>query len=294
MVGLVIGRQRRAWWLLTPFLVGALVLFVIPALLTFGLAFTEYDAISAPKWNGLENFKQVYNDELFPIALKNTLYFTAIAIPLRLLGALALALLLSQKRKGFGLYRAAAYLPTVIPDVAYALIWLWIFNPLYGPLNVILEGLRFDRAAWLVEPSSAKNALILMSLFQVGEGFVVMLAGRRDIPSEYYDSVKVFGGDAWQGFMRVTLPLLAPWMLLLIARDVVMSFQYSFTYTYLMTGGDPYYSTLFMPLLAYEEAFDRFRFGPGSAIMLFIFVSSCSVVWVLYRGFRRLGYIDTK
>ncbi|MEZ4660926.1 MAG: sugar ABC transporter permease [Caldilineaceae bacterium] len=146
-----ITHPRRSWWrahtryrleiglLLAPFLVGAALLVILPALYTVMLAFTEYDALAAPTWRGLANFATIFQRDLFWIAVRNSLIYVALAAPLQLLGALLLALLLHHARPGVRLYRVAAYLPSVAPEVAYALIWLWIFNPLYGPLNKLLE-----------------------------------------------------------------------------------------------------------------------------------------------------------
>src|SRR5512140_351602 len=120
------GYRRGLYVLLAPYLIGAGLLVVLPALLTFGLAFAAYDALSPPLFNGLWNFNEILREPLFPVALRNSAYFIMLAVPLRLLGALGLALLLNLRRPGVGWLRAAVYLPTVIPDVAYALIWLWI------------------------------------------------------------------------------------------------------------------------------------------------------------------------
>lgn len=279
---------RNPLWLASPFFLGVVVLIVVPALMTFGLAFYEYDAISKPVYVGDANFKEVFADPLFSIAVKNTLWLLALALPLRVVGALILALLLEQRRRGTGLYRAAVFLPSVIPDVAYALIWLWVFNPLYGPLNKLIGATGMTPPGWLADANSAKYVFVVMTVFQIGEGFVMMLAARRDIPHEYYENARVMGASAFKSFASVTLPLLMPWLLLLTARDLALSFHTSFVHTYLMTGGDPYYSTLFVSLLAYEEAFDGFRFGPGSAIMLMIFfacaVFTAGLFYIAKRG----------
>ncbi|MGH2543379.1 MAG: carbohydrate ABC transporter permease [Ardenticatenaceae bacterium] len=279
--------------LLGPYLVGTLILVAIPALMTFALAFAEYDALAAPTWAGLQNFRIIFAERLLWTALRNSLYFIVLAVPMRVLGALALALLLHQRRRGVGAYRAAIYLPTVIPDVAYALIWLWIFNPFYGPLNLILTTLGLPAPAWLVNPETAKLAIVIMSLFQIGEGFVVLLAGLQDVPPDFYDAAAVDGASRWQSFRFITLPLLMPWLTLLTFRDVIISFQNTFTPAYIMTGGDPYYATLFLPLLIYEEAFDRFRFGQGSAMMLLMFLVTMLLIVLLYFIFRmQRGHTD--
>ena len=280
-------RQRlyrlELYALLSPYLAGAFIMVVIPALLSLMLAFASYDALAPPAWNGWQNFRQIGTNALFWTALRNSLYFIVLAVPLRLLGALALALLLNKPRPGVGFYRAAIYLPTIVPDMAYALIWLWILNPLYGPLNQTLAFLGLPTPAWLVDPATAKLAFVIMALFQLGEGFVVLLAGLKDIPREYYESAQMDGGNRWQLFRYITLPILSPWLVLLTFRDIILSFQSTFTPAYAMTGGDPYYATLFLPLLIFQEAFDRFRFGTGSAMMLLMFLTTLMLLLILFR-----------
>ncbi|HEY0604414.1 MAG TPA: sugar ABC transporter permease [Herpetosiphonaceae bacterium] len=282
--------HRALGGLLLPYLVGTIVLVALPALLTFALAFTQYDGLSAPVWIGLGNFRELFANPLVWTAIQNSVYFVVLAVPLRLLGALSLALLLKRRSRANGVYRAAIYLPTIIPDVAYALIWLWIFNPVYGPLNTILGSLGLPAPAWLVEPSTAKLAIVIMSLFQIGEGFVVLLAGLHDIPEDFYASAALDGGSRWQMFCRITLPLLAPWLLLLTIRDITLSAQSTFTPAYIMTDGGPYFSTLFMPLLIFDEAFERFRMGSGAAMMLLFFIGLGLLVLLIYFVAGGWGY----
>jgi multiple sugar transport system permease protein len=278
--------------LLLPYLLGTLLLIGVPALLTFALAFFQYDTLSAPQWVGLWNFQDIFGDPLLWVALRNTLYFIFLAVPLQVLLALTLALLLNQRRRGTGLYRAAVYLPTVIPDVAYALIALWIFNPLYGPLNMILRGLGLPAPDWLINPDTAKLAFVIMSLFQIGEAFVILLIGLQDVPPEINAAAAVDGSSARQTLQHITLPLLLPWIALVTFRAVIVAFQWTFTPSLIMTGGDPYYATLFMPLIIYEEAFDRFRFGPGAAMMLIVMMMTLYFISTLYVLFKNGGYAD--
>jgi len=122
------------------------------------------------------------------ISLKNSLIFILMAIPLRITGALLLALFMQTKQKGFGLFRAAVYLPTIMPAVAYAIVWLWIFNPVYGPLNILLTKIGLPAPQWLADPMLARIAIVLMMGFQLGEGFVIMLAGLQSIPLSFYEA----------------------------------------------------------------------------------------------------------
>jgi multiple sugar transport system permease protein len=268
------------------------VLVVLPVWLSFGLAFTAYDGLSAPTWQGLTNFRALLRDPLFEIAARNSLAFVALTVPLRVAIALGLALLLNRPRRGVGLYRVAVYVPTVVPSVAYALIWLWIFNPRYGPLNVVLESLGLPTPAWLIDSATALPAIAFTALFQIGEGFLVLLAGLRAIPEEYHHASALDGAGPGAAFRHITLPLLAPWLLLLAIRDIIVSAQSTFTPALLMTGGGPYYATLFVPLLIYETAFDRFRFGEGAAMTLLVFAAVGALIWLTYRAVGGWGYED--
>lgn len=283
-------HRRQALALLTPYLLGASLLVILPAGISFALAFTRYNGITPPVFNLWNNFQYLRQEPLFWVAMINSLLFILQAVPLRILGALGLALLYNRPRRGLGVYRAAAYLPTVIPDVAYALVWVWILNPLYGPLNIILTSLGLPAPAWLVEQHWALRGIVLMSLFQIGEGFVILLAGLRHIPREYYDSAHVDGANGLQSFFSITLPLLSPWLILLSIRDIALSFQNTFTPAYIMTRGGPYYATFFAPLMIYEEAFDNFRFGVGTAVMLIVFAATLLLSLLAYFVFEGWGF----
>lgn len=292
MRGSAIRYQAVLWLMLLPFLAGIGVLVLFPLVLTLGLAFTEYDLVSPPIWRGLENFAIISRRDLFWIATRNSFVYVILAVPLRLVGALLLALLFKQRRRGTDLYRTAIYLPTVIPAIAYAFIWLWIYNPLYGPLNKVLALGGLPTPAWLADEQTALIAIVLMAGFQLGEGFVIFMAGLQEIPRDYYDAAAVDGANRWLRFRRITLPLLMPWLFLLSIRDIISSLQGTFISAYLMTGGGPYYATLFLPLLVFEEAFDRFRFGEASAMMVVMFLGVGVLLYLFQRATGGWGYAD--
>jgi multiple sugar transport system permease protein len=292
-VGLKSSRRhyrRGAALLLAPYLLGALFLVAVPLLLTLILAFFNYNGLNPPTWAGWANLRELRSDPLMRRALGNSISYIYLATPLRLAGALGLALLFSNPRPGTGIYRALVYLPTVVPEVAYALLWLWILNPLYGPLNQGLRLLGLPAPAWLVEQGAALPALVMMALFTIGESFVILLAALKSIPGEVYDAAWVDGGGRWQIFQHITLPLLLPWLVLLLFRDVILSLQSTFTPAYIMTGGGPYYATLFLPMLALEEAFDRMRFGLGAGVTLLIILITAGLLALLYGLFQEWGY----
>lgn len=193
-----------------PYLLGIVLLVAIPAAATLYLAFTEYFGIVAPEFIGVDNFARMLTSGRFWTALGNSSIYVLIAVPLRVVGAVGLALLLHRHSTGSSAARTAVFLPTVVPDVAYALLWLYIFNPLFGPLTLGLEAIGIPSPEWLVDPATARVSVALMSAFQIGEGFIIALAVRRSIPNHLYESAAVDGASAWFTLSRVTLPLMFP------------------------------------------------------------------------------------
>jgi multiple sugar transport system permease protein len=181
-----------------------------------------------------------------------------------------------------GWFRASIFLPTIIPSAAAALAWLWLLNPLFGPLNLLLRSLGVFAPNWLADPLWAKPGLALMSLWQIGEGFLVSLAALQDMPAEIEDAAKMDGASSWQRFWLVTIPLMSPILLLLTFRDAILTFQESFTAVLLMTGGDPYYSTYVLPLFIYEQGFDLLLFGTASAALWIMYALTGLIVIFLF------------
>ena len=282
-------RERREYAImLAPYLIGIALLIALPALVTFALALTEYDLIRTPRFVGVQNFRDLWNDEIFRTSVRNSLMFILFAVPLRLLGAVALALLLHRKFRGVAAYRTAGYLPTVVPDVAYALLWLWIINPLYGPLNLALGAIGGPTPSWLTDPRAAQWAVIIMSLFVIGEGFIVAMATRQGIPGELYELGDVEDASPLFMFWRVTLPLMAPTLLLLMFRDTIFSFQANFVPALLVTGGGPApYATTYLPLFIYRNGFEYLRYGYASAATLVMFAMTALIVYLQYRIVKR-------
>jgi multiple sugar transport system permease protein len=280
--------------LLGPYLVGATLLIAIPGLLSLALAFTTYDGLTPPVFNGLWNLRFLALDPKVPTAIINTLVLVAVMVPLRIGGAFLLALLLQRRGRGVGTARAAVYLPAVVPDVALALVMVWVFNPLYGPVNGLLGAFGLPQPGWLADASLAKVPFVVMAVFGLGEGFIVLLAARKGIPGELYEAGALEGAGAWPLFRFLTLPLMLPWLALLTVRDVIIGFQWSFVPATVMTGGDPYYATLFLPQLIHEEAFDRFRYGTGSALMLLISLMAAALLAGLWALLQARGMRDAR
>lgn len=277
-----LSYQQRLHLLLLPYLSGILLLVALPALLSFGLAFFRYDALSPPTWIGNLNFLLVTTDELFLLSVQNSLALVILPVPLRVLGAFLLAILLRRNGRFLGWFRAAVYLPSIVPTAAYALAWLWILNPLFGPVNLLLQAIGLAPPAWFADPQWAKPGLVLLSLWQIGEGFLVCLAALQDIPTAVEDAALVDGANTGQRFWYVILPLMAPILLLLTFRDAILTLQESFTTVFLTTGGGPYYATYTLPMLIYEQGFGLLLFGAASAALWVMYVLTGLIVLALY------------
>jgi multiple sugar transport system permease protein len=274
--------------MLAPYLFGLGALVFLPAAVTLGLAFTEYDLLRSPDWVGLANFRELWADEVFRKALANSLSFLAWAVPIRLAAALALGLLLYRGFRGVGGARTAVYLPTAVPDVAWALVWLWIFNPLYGPLNLTLDRLGLPSPSWFSDPGSARWAVIVMTAFTLGEAFVVVLAVRAAVPRDLYELAAVEGAGAWWALRRITLPLMAPALLFLLLRDTIFTFQLNFVPALILTGGGPPpYATTYLPLFVYREGFEYLRYGYAASAALVMFAITAAIVWAQWLLVRR-------
>ena len=246
------------WPFLAPAAVAAALLVALPMAIAGAIAFTDYDALTAPEAVGIDNFRTLVDDPIFRTALGNSLLFVAIVVPLRLLVAVAVGLLVSVPRRGAGAARTAVSLPTFVPEVATAVLWLWLFNPLYGPLA----------GEWLTTAWGARGAIAIMSLFLVGEAIIVVAAARNEIPSALYEISAVEGASRRHALRHVTLPLMAPVLVVLAARDVAFSLQATFVPALVLTGGGPEYATTFLPLYAYQNAFGYLKFGYAAAITL--------------------------
>jgi multiple sugar transport system permease protein len=288
--------RRRHLLLLAPYALGLTALVFLPGAVTFGLSLTEYDLIRSPQFVGLDNFRELWGDEIFERALRNSLHFAAFGVPLRVLLALGLALLLHARFRGVTFFRSSVVVPTVVPEIAYGLLWLWFFNPLYGPVNLFLDlggepertfwGARLPQ--WLTTGGDARAAIVVMSLFTIGELFVVLLVARQAIPGELYELGETEGSSPMRTFATLTLPLLAPVLLLLFCRDTIFSLQATFVPALVVTGGGPPpYETTYLPLFVYRNAFEYLRYGYASAATVVMFALTALIVLVQWRIFRR-------
>ncbi|MGI9016543.1 MAG: carbohydrate ABC transporter permease [Euzebya sp.] len=276
---------------LGPYMVGVVVLILVPALLSGYFAFTNATGLNSPSPNGLANFHRMLADPFLPDALRASAIHVGLAVPLRLLTATGLGLLLAAPRRGGRWYRVAVYTPTVIPDVALALLALWAFNPLFGPVNQVLGAVGLPQPVWLSTPWGARWAVVLMLVLPIGEAFLIVLATRRQIPASLYEAAALEGYGPVRRLWHVTLPQLSPILVLLAIRDVILTLQVNFVPGYLLTDGKPGNATLYLPLYIYDQAFEFSGFGYAAMITLAMTAGSATLIALMLLLARRWGLL---
>jgi len=283
-----IRKEKSAYFFIAlPFIL-FVIFTLLPLLMAFINAFLNYIFIPQKGiktiWVGLDNFREMIEDDVFWKALKVTFIWSIFYIPI---GGIVIPLLLALFVKPFGKYsrvffRSAYYLPGVISGVIVAMIWKWIFNPQYGLLNFLISfGVKGEaQINWLGNPNLALPSLLLMSLIGGGgAGMIIYLTGMDDIPKDLYESAIIDGANAWQTFRHITMPLLKPITLFLLIMTTIYSFQI-FTQIYVMTQGGPNKATTTMVYLIYNEAFKSAKYGLASAeaLVLFFIIIILSII----------------
>ncbi len=292
-------RLRQAAWEeidfyigISPWLIGFLLFTGGPILASLGISFTEWKLITPPTWVGADNYVRLFTrDPLFWVALTNTAYYTFLSVPLGVVAALLIAMLVNQKVPGVALFRTIFYLPSVTAGVAVALLWFWIFNPEFGLLNYALSLIGIQGPEWLLSQQWAKPALILMSLWSVGSGMVIFLAGLQGLPQHLYDAARIDGATQWQEFRHVTMPMLTPVLFFMLVVSTISSFQ-TFTNVYVMTRGGPGTSTLMISLYLYENAFEFLKMGYASALAWVLFAAILVLTVIQFRLANRWVYYE--
>jgi len=286
-------RDIAGYLAISPWLIGFLAFQVFPLLLAIYLCFVDWTYTGAPAWVGLGNFREMFSAELFYKSLGNTAYYTFIAVGLQVGTALIAALAVNQKIHAVNFYRFAFYLPSIVPSVGVAYLWMWIYNPEFGLLNAVLRSVGLPGQRWLYEPSMAKMAYIFMSLWGIGGGMVIFLAGLQGIPDLLYEAAEIDGAGRWSKFWNVTIPMLSPIIFFNLVMNVIGSFQI-FTAAYLMTAGSPQNSTLFYVLYLYRSAFEDIRFGYASALAWALFLIILGFTLLQFKLSGRWVYYESE
>lgn len=279
---------------ISPWLLSFFGITLLPLLASFYYAFTNYDLLSVPRFVGFENFDRMFTqDRQYWSSVKATFYFVVAGVPMRLVLALAVAVVLNKRFRGISVYRALFYLPSLIGNsVAVALVWKTLFGD-GGAVSAILNIVNIDMQYSIIgDPQTAIWSIILLVVWQFGSSMLIFLAGLKAIPSTYYEAALVDGANAWQKFFRITIPLLSPVIFFNLVMQTINGFRV-FTESYIVTEGGPLDTTLFYALYLYRRGFEFFDMGYASAMawVLLVVIATCTALlfwssrsWVYYEA----------
>jgi multiple sugar transport system permease protein len=276
----------------SPWIAGFIIFLAGPMVASFYLSLTDYDLLTPPQWIGLDNYRRMLvEDPLFWKVLRNTAYYTFLSVPLSTVLSVALAALLNKPLPGMRIYRTIVYLPALVPLVASAMLFSWVLAPDTGLINRGLALIGIRGPAWLLSETWVIPALILMSIWSVGTGVVLLLAGMQGIPQELLEAATIDGASGTQRFFRIVLPMLSPVILFNVVMGLIGAFQV-FSQVYILTGGGPNNASQMLVPYIFEEGFRNYRMGYASALswLLFAIIMACTAIvfrtssrWVFYE-----------
>ena len=265
-----------------PFIIGAVLFLFVPLGISLYYAFCDYNILSPAVFTGLDNFKNLFKDELFYQSLKVTLFYTVVSVPLKLIFALLVAMLFQKTTRAAGIYRGSYYLPSIIGgSVAVSVLWKRMFAT-DGTINQILHALGVQQTiSWLGNTHTAIWTLILLTVWQFGSSMLIFLSSLKQIPRTYYEASTVDGAGKWKQFVKITLPLLTPTIFFNLVMQMINGLL-AYTQCFIITQGKPLNSTLFYMVDMYNETFVYYKAGYGSAmawVMILIVAIFTSVLF---------------
>ncbi|MCR4427506.1 MAG: sugar ABC transporter permease [Firmicutes bacterium] len=292
------SRTRAAWLFLSPTLLFYAVFLIFPVLSSLYLSFHEWNMLTPPLQApnvGLANYRYIFSeDPVFKKALLNTFIYVVVTVPVSITLSVLLALMLSRKRRT-GFYRLAFFLPTITPQIAVGMVWRYLYRPNYGLINTGLNAVGISSINWLNDPSTALLSIMITAVWaMIGTNLLVVDAGLKDIPDEYYEAASIDGAHGWQRFWHVTFPLLKPSLLFVFVTGTIAAWQV-FDFIVAMTAptlgkaGGPVNSTMTMVLYMYQTAFEYLKMGRASAMAYVLFIIVMVISLVQLRLFRRGG-----
>ncbi|RAO04456.1 putative starch degradation products transport s ystem permease protein AmyD [Micromonospora noduli] len=285
----LVSRDTVAGWsFILPNFVGFAVLTLLPVLVLFYVAFTDWNVFGVAEWTSTANFRRMWGDASFWTALRNTVYYTVFHIPLTLAASLGLALLLNRKLRGVRFFRTVAFFPYITSIVAIAIVWNQLFSPEYGPINALLGAVGVDNApGWTTSSTWSMPAVIIVGTWRyMGYYMLLFLAGLQTIPAQLYEAAETDGASPWQRFVHVTLPGLRHTTFFVTVLLTIESFKV-FDLILVMTGGGPGQSTLVLSQYIYQKGFEENQFGYASAVSVVLFAICFTITVIQFMVNKR-------
>ena len=256
------------------------------------ISFTDWNLKSSPTPVGFANYAALARDDVFLKSVRVTFYYSLLAVPVSNVYALIMALLLNSKIKGRSAVRTIFYIPSIVPAVAAAGVWMYIFNPYNGFMNQIFQKFGWDPQMWIYSPTQVIPCIVVMAAWGAGGTAIIYLAALQGVPSQLHEAVAIDGGNAFHKFFHVTVPMISPMIFYNLIMGIINSMQV-FTQGYIMTQGGPNNNSLFYVLLLYRRAFEQTTMGIACAMawILFVILGVLTIInfvlsnkWVYYGG----------
>lgn len=287
----------------SPWIIGFLLFTMVPVCLAFYYSFTNYDLFGQCEWIGGKNYADMLRDPYIWKSLGNTIYVILLGTPLEIVVALFLAMLLNQKKVfGLPIFRTIFYLPSLVPVVASAMLFIWVLNGNFGLVNQILSIFGIKGPYWLNDPAYTKISLIIMDTWRCGGSMIIFLAALRSVPVSLYEAAELDGASEMQKFFRITLPYISPTIEFNVVMGIISRFQYfsqafifaRITGTAGSVGGGPSNSLLFYCLYLYRQAFIYYKMGYACAMAVILFIIILVVTLLMMRLSERLVNYDVE
>lgn len=274
-----------AWLFLLPSLIGFITFFAVPAVRGLYISFTDWDLLSAPKFVGVENYVNMFQDKQFWRSLQVTLYYVLLNIPLQTALAIGLAVMMDRVTQS-SLIRGLFVMPWLLPPVIVALVWLWMLDPTLGFVNNALQAIGLPRQPFLGSPDQAMPSIALINIWQyTGYTALLFFAGLQTIPKTIYEAAAIDGASERRIFWSITLPLLRPVLVFVLVTTIIGSFQIFDTIA-VTTGGGPVDATRVITWYIFEYAFQRFQMGYATAVAVVLFLILIVVTIIQMRILR--------
>jgi multiple sugar transport system permease protein len=281
-------RETKLFYLfISPWILGFIVFVGGPILVSGYFSFTRYDIANAPVFIGFRNYIDLFSNSLFWKSARVTVYYSLIGVPAGLVISLLVAMLLNVKLRGQRIFRTIVYLPSVVSGVSLSLLWLWLLNPDFGTINLLIYQIfGIQGPQWLTSETWVIPSLILMSFWTLGNNIVIYLAGLKGVPSNLYEAAQIDGASKLRQFWHITVPMVSPVTLFLLITGVIASFQV-FVQADVMTEGGPSYGSYFYVYYLYEQAFKSFNMGYASAMAWVLFIIVCMLTWLMMKTSKK-------
>lgn len=292
-------REAAAGWIFAaPVILGWIIFVAGPVLITLLLSLTDYSVGGSPRFLGVENFRRFFTsaDESFFASVRATALYGMLSVPACVVVSFGLALLLNTKIRFRGLFRAALFLPVIIPLAASSVIWMWLFQPDFGVVNFVIRTLGLPGPQWLASERTVIPTMVLMNVWLTGNSMVIFLAALQGVPRHLYEALEIDGGNAFHKLVYITLPMVSPTIFFAIITGFINALQ-AFVQPAIMTSdayhaGGPNNSSLLYVLFIYREAFRFSKLGSASAAAVMLFAVIAGLTWMFFRFSHSLVYYE--